>query len=263
MKRTTKVHTMPIVLKNLKSTAPGCSNYQSNTLFVFKDMDALMNYATVPRLLNRLQRWTYVYLLSNLHYEDMLTMWSESRDRGDCMFDSVNPVPNTKHYVWKDEELNKLIQKKRYKQQQQRSRGRIHLRPDVKSMIKDELIDHDHYVIEMIIPTFDAFLDKSNISHNWRFRFSSTIQSGGIGDYTLHRINKSFLGFVRSIGGEAIVEETEYSSIADDDDDDDSNSDLELSSDDEIVQACKRQRVGMYIFYFILFVSLLLMIIFI
>lgn len=186
-----------VILAKDRSYYPRTRN-NVKAVFYFKS-NSFFNVFFQRTLLNRLDENTQVIFVTQAIHASLLSTWSASTQVDDTIFDNMLPYPNTKNYAWDCNELSSLINTIRKDHSRTNRSGRPYYRPEIKSKMKDHLMNVDHYTIEMTAETLSTHMTKSNLQFSHEFSMPKGIRSSLISntDYSEERLSGDIIGAIR------------------------------------------------------------------
>jgi hypothetical protein len=200
---------MGIIVLKERTYIPKRNASEVITLFYFAtDTDFLNIFFMKPNLL-RMNTPCKLAILTDQQHQQLLSSWSSTVHVDNTIYDSMLPFPNTKNYVWKNPEVNKVIQEFRSNHQslgRHISKNRPCFTPEHKKMMSEVLYNCAHYVIEIRQDSFDDFITSSNIHIGYSFEIKP-VNSGVINNtnYVEPRINYNIFDAIKVFSNEFSV----------------------------------------------------------
>ena len=186
-----------VILVKDRSYYPRTRN-NVKAVFYFKS-NSFFNVFFQRTLINRLDENTQVIFVTQPTHNSLLSTWSASTHVDDTIFDNMLPYPNTKNYAWDCRGLSGLINTIRKDHSHTNRSGRPYFRPEIKSRMKDHLMNVDHYTIEMTAETLSAHMTKNNLQFSHEFSMPKGVRSSVISntDYAGERLTGDIIGAIR------------------------------------------------------------------
>ena len=169
------------------------------TMFYFRDPIVFFNIFFQNLFMNRVNEDTSMAFISSRQHEYILNAWSSSPSPDNTIFDSKLPFPNTRNYVWSHAPLNVKITELRKKEASEKKSGRPYLDTPVKKLIKDCLLQLNHYTIEITKKVLDSVMSSSQTTFSYQFTLPKQIRSSKISEtnYSHHRLNMNVVEAIK------------------------------------------------------------------
>jgi hypothetical protein len=162
-----------VIMVKEKGVTPNRAQMELYQVFIYQSRIHVMNTLFRRDMLNRFICWTKVGETAYPGIRAMLDEWANSKYVDDTLWDATLPMPNTKDYVWMNNELNTKINNERFQISNDRSRVRkkmdLHML-GVKSDMISDLVVSPCFVIDIRRDTLNRGLKAGGINFAFKFK---------------------------------------------------------------------------------------------